>query len=46
MKPKIIFLADKKDWAFSFVAQEIIKRLKSNFNFKLYHINSDKPNLS
>lgn len=37
MKPKIIFLADRKGWVFSSIAQEVIRRLKDKYKFSLYH---------
>jgi glycosyltransferase involved in cell wall biosynthesis/SAM-dependent methyltransferase len=46
LKPQITFLADKKNWAFSYVAQDIITRLKRKFRFDLYHLEHDRPNLS
>ena len=45
MKPKIVFLADKVNWAFSSVAQEIIKRLGDKYKFKLYHLQNKQPHL-
>ncbi len=45
MKPKVIFLADKKGWAYSSVAQEIMKRLSGKYKFELYHANHERPDL-
>lgn len=45
MKPKIIFLADKKGWVFSSIAQEIIRRLKGKYTFSLYHSLEACPDL-
>lgn len=46
MKPKILLLVDKKNWAFDFISREISKRLKVDFNFKTYYVSEEKPILN
>ena len=43
MKPRIIFLIDKKGWVFDSIAQEIVKRLKDKYKFSLYYVTEKCP---